>query len=161
MVADIHGGGQRDAAELFNPHVSRPDHDLARKRLLCFDHQGVAVRSIEGKGDVLFRLEVRRGTSEYRQAALSPSGQLVALVHQSRHVIYGHEDARRDRTNQLEVWSVESGEQVATLPLAKDGYLRRIGFTPDDAQVLVGTYQGFTAFHVATGKKAWARAEPE
>lgn len=158
VIADIHGG-RGDAPELFNPHVSRPEFDRSRRRLLCFDHQGVAVRSIEGT--VLFRLKVRRGTSEYREAGLSPSGRLVALVHKSRHVIYGHEDARNDRTNQLEAWSVDDGEQVATLPLGEDGYLRRIGFTPDDRQVIVGTYQGFTAFHVATGKRAWAREERE
>lgn len=169
LVADIEGGSRRGKEPLFNPHVSQPQLDAKRERLLCFDHQGVAVRSTAGGGGrkgkagaVLFRLKVRKGKTEYRWAAISPSGRLLALVHQSRHVVYGHEDARGDRTNQIEVWSVDEGKLVATIPLpGTDENVRRVSISPDDAQVLLGTYRDLTAFAIATGRKAWSVKERE
>jgi hypothetical protein len=122
----------RDAQ--FNPFVVQPVFDAARARLLVFD-AGDRARILDADGDTVFEQVVNTRTAETRARALSPSGKRVAVYVASRHLIYGHDDARKDKTHEVRVFDVDSGRLLRTLPAPYkiDG----LGFTPDDRTLLV------------------------
>jgi cell wall assembly regulator SMI1/predicted DNA-binding WGR domain protein/WD40 repeat protein len=142
-----------------NPHVSRFEFDASRARMLCFDGPSPCVRKVGGKQNLL-KLPANTKTTEYREAAISRSGKLIAVVYQSRGVIYSHEDAMHDKTSEIQIWSVDQGKLLHRLP-SNEGYLRRLGFTPDDRALVVGTYSGVAALDLSTGKSLWKRESVE
>jgi cell wall assembly regulator SMI1 len=157
LLADIET--PRQASELFNPHVSRFDVDAKRERMLVLDHAGIHVYELAAKGLGKRRLKipVKRGTSEYRELALSPSGTLLVAVCRSRYRIYGHEDAKRDKTDEIQIWSVDEAKLLRRLPYGKDEYLRGLGVSPDDRLLLVGGYGNVLARDIVTGARRFSR----
>ena len=151
------GGKPKVLAEMdqavFNPFVSPFAFDRARARLLYFHKRTVRVR--QTGGEELLKITVPKGVCEYREAAISASGRLIALIYRSRGEIYGHEDAAHDKTSEIQIWSVDRAKQLYTLPYKGDN-LRRIGFSPDDSQLLLGNYEQLVATDIRTGARAWA-----
>lgn len=141
--------------ELFNPFVSRSEIDAAGRRILTFHKDGFRVH--EG-GKIIFNHPVKRGKCEYRYAGLSPSGRLVAICYASRYVIYSHEDAKGDKTSEIQIFDVDSGKLEARVPMpAKSEMFLRVGVSPDDSQVVIADYRNVFALDIASGKKAWTR----
>jgi cell wall assembly regulator SMI1 len=150
----------RAPGELFNPFVSKFCLDAARERMLVLNRSGIVVRAVTARGLGTRLLTIparRRGKCEYREVALSPSGELVVAVHRSRGVIYGHADAKDDATNEIQIWSVSRAEQLRALSYGDDDMLVGIGVSPDDAKLVVGNYRQVIARDLVTGKRAWAR----
>ncbi len=161
-VIPVAGGAPTVLASMkeppLNPHVSQFELDRTRERLLYFDGAKVIVRHTGGKQ--ILKIPGPKSTSEYREAALSPSGKLLALVHRSRAVIYGHEDAKRDKTDEIQIWSVDRGKLLASLPHGEET-LRRLSFCPDDKTLIIGTYQDIVAHDIKTGARVWQRKARE
>jgi cell wall assembly regulator SMI1 len=157
LLADIES--PRQTSELFNPHVSRFDIDAKRERMLVIDHAGIHVYELSaaGLGKRRLKIPVKRGTSEYRELALSPSGKLLAAVRRSRARIYGHDDAKQDKTNEIQIWSVDEAKLLRSLPYGDDDYIRGFGVSPDDRLLLVGDYRNVKARDIVTGKRRFAR----
>lgn len=157
LLADSERPNQR--GELFNPHVSRFDIDAVRERLLVLDKTGIRVHEIsnQGLGKRLLHIGVKPGTSEYRELALSRSGRLLVAVRRSRALIYSHPDARADKTNEIQVWSVPEGKLVRSLPYGREDMLRGIGVSPDDRLLLVCDYGKLRARDIVSGKTTWTR----
>jgi len=154
------GGKPRVVAKMnegpLNPHVSRFQFDSARDRMLCFDGPSPCVRRVGGEHELLLALPPNTKTTEYREGAISPSGELIAVVYQSRGVIYSHDDAKHDTTSEIQIWSVSKQRRVHTLAFEEE-YLRQIGFTPDDEGLVLGTYSDVAARELKTGKELWRR----
>jgi cell wall assembly regulator SMI1 len=157
LLADIES--PRQTSELFNPHVSRFDIDAKRERMLVLDHAGIHVYELAaaGLGKRRLKIPVKRGTSEYRELALSPSGKLLAAVHRSRARIYGHDDAEHDTTNEIQIWSVDDAKLLRSLPYGNDEYIRGFGVSPDDRLLLVGDYRNVKARDIVTGERRFTR----
>lgn len=155
----VEGGAPRVLATMkeppINPHVSRFEFDRARERLLYFDGPRVCVRRTDRKQPLL-KIAGPKAPCEYREAAISPSGKLVAVVHQSRGVIYDHDDAKHDRTDEIQIWSVDRSKQISSLPRG-GSMLRGIAFSADDNTLLVGDYSKVVARDVRTGARVWQR----
>lgn len=132
----------------FNPVFAQPCWDAARERLLVFDKE--RIRVLDADGEPLFDLPVGE-RPEFRTAALSPSGQLVALT-------FGD-------LSQVEIWNVDSDRQIMARRFpyppnftgAPTG-IRRLGFDPTQ-QLLVagGAYlSGWFGMTVDSGELRWA-----
>ncbi len=87
---------------------------------------------------------------------MSPSGRLIALLYRSRGQIYDHADALHDETSEVQIWSVDEGKRVHTLPFTGD-MIRRIGLSADDRQLLIGDYGKLAAHDLRSGEQAWTR----
>lgn len=159
-VVPVAGGAPRVLATMKeppqNPHVSQFEFDRTRERLLYFDGPRVCVRRTDRKR-ALLKIPGPKAPCEYREATISPSGKLVAVVHQSRGVIYGHDDAKHDTTDEIQIWSVDRGEQIASLPRG-GSMLRGISFSADDKTLIVGDYSEIVARDVRGGARVWQRA---
>ncbi|MDG4791333.1 WD40 repeat domain-containing protein [Micromonospora sp. WMMD1102] len=144
----------------FNPFCVQPVWDAARRRLLVFD-AGDMVRVIDTDGSVLFEVCTKAGTTECRAGALSPSGRLLALYRPSRGVVYRHEDALHDPTNEIEVWDIAAGRLTARIPApvppAGARQLHKIGFDPTESLVVTNPdpVQGPCALSIETGELVW------
>src|SRR5262249_40959675 len=147
---DLHSGVRKRVAGYqhfrtanFNPHVVRPTQDAARRRLVVFD-AGNVVRVLEG-GRAVLEVSTASKTVECRAGGISPSGSLLGLYRVSRGIVYGHEDARDDTTNEVEVWDVDRGKLRRKLPFSVR--LDQVGFDPKDEQLIVTrAYSGPAAY---------------
>jgi sugar lactone lactonase YvrE len=148
QLADCGSHDDPDSGERFcgfNPFVVRPQFDRERRRLLVFAEHGAARVVDAGAGErALLEVRVNSRTAECRAAALSASGARLALYVASRYVIYSHDDARDDTTNEIQIWDVDRGARLATLPV--DEHLRAsLHFSPDDRTLLVTNTRGCQA----------------
>lgn len=121
--------------EHVNPFCVEPQRDAAHRRLLLVNGAHLEVRALSG-GKVLFKAPIGTKTAECRRIALSPSGELAAAYVVSRRIVYGHDDARGDDTNEIQVWRVGDGARVATIPIAKEEQPEQLALTPDDRALL-------------------------
>lgn len=152
-------GYREGATAKFNPHVVRPHTDASRRRVVVFD-EGTMVRVLDHSLKTLFAVCTDSPTTECRAAAISPSGRLLAVYRVSRGIVYGHDDARRDETCVVDVWEVDSGALRTTLASAHK--LERVGFSPDDTQLVVTREyaQGPVGIDLATGEERWRFDDP-
>jgi WD40 repeat protein len=74
----------------------------------------------------------------------------------SRYLVYHHEDARRDKTNEVRVFNVDDGSLIARVPMPEE--VDNVGVTPDDGAVVVSldSNRGPCAFEVLDGKLRFA-----
>lgn len=159
------GGAERvanyseHATARFNSFVVRPHADQARRRVVVFD-EGTHVRVLDRDHRPVFSVCAEDASSECRAARISPSGKLLALYRVSRGIAYGHDDAKHDDTSVVDVWDVDAGSLRASLPMATQ--IDAVGFTPDDATLLVTEYyaRGPIAYDLATGEERWRLREP-
>lgn len=162
-VVPVAGGAPKVLAKMkeppLNPHVSQFEFDRTRERLLYFDGPRVCVRRTDRK-QALLKIPGPKAPCEYREAAISPSGKLVAVVHQSRGVIYGHDDAKHDKTDEIQIWSVDRKKQIASLPRG-GSMLRGISFSADDRTLIVGDHSELVARDVRSGARVWRRETRE
>jgi hypothetical protein len=136
----------------FNPYVVRPTLDAARRRLVVFD-EGDVVRVLEG-GRVVLEVSTASKTLECRGGGISPSGRLLALYRVSRGIVYAHQDALHDTTNEVEVWDIEQGKPRMKLPV--DGQLEQVGFdTTDEHLIVIDDYSGPAAYALSSGQEVW------
>ena len=140
-----------------NPHVVRPSFDGDRRRLVVFADGG-SVRVLDAANAspaLLLDVPGVTATAECRAAAISPSGRLLAVYIPSRALIYNHDDARRDSTNEVRIWDIDAGTLRATVPMRQQ--ISAVKVLPDDATLLVSPYyaQGPVAIDIATGKERW------
>jgi sugar lactone lactonase YvrE len=152
--------GYRESIDArFNPFVVQPHTDRDRGRVVVFD-AGTHVRVLDRDDRVLFSACLASSTTECRAARISPSGHLLALYRVSRGIAYGHEDATHDDTSVVEVWDVDTGALRASLPMPTQ--VDAVGFTPDDATLLVTEYyaRGPVAYDLATGEERWRLNDP-
>ncbi|MCF2525833.1 WD40 repeat domain-containing protein [Yinghuangia soli] len=158
----------------FNPYCLRPQWDAARQRLLLFD-AGDAVRVVamagpeaEQAGGVadLCRLSTRDddagpAATEVRAAALSRDGSRLALHRVSRGIVYGHDDAAHDTTNEVELRDVDTGVLLRRIPLPAplhtDG-IGSLGFAPDGTSLVADPEpaQGPCGIDAESGRLLWA-----
>lgn len=129
---------QEHITSRFNPFCLRPGWDGARERLLVFDAKDT-VRVLDADGRPVWEVSTASPTRECRAAAISASGRLVALYRPSRGIVYGHQDAAHDRTNEIEVWDIDEAQQVGVVtvpaPLSERG-LSAVGFDPQEMRLL-------------------------
>lgn len=136
----------------FNPFYLRPSQSSDRQRLVIIDNPGVA--KVLGVDDrELFEKRFTSKTSECRYMALSPSGKYVAFLMMSRYIIYGHDRASNDETNEVEIWNVDTRTHHKTLTFKEK--LEKIAFSPDDTQLLVNLElsQGPAIYNIESGQK--------
>ena len=143
----------------FNPFVVRPHTDQSRRRVVVFD-EGTYVRVLDRDDRPIFSVCTHDELTECRAARISPSGKLLALYRVSRGVVYGHDDAKHDATSVVDVWDVDSGALRKSLPMPTQ--IDAVGFTPDDAALLVTEYyaRGPIAYDLATGEERWRLRDP-
>lgn len=139
----------------FNSHVVHPHFDEARARLVVFD-SGSLVRVLDSSHAIVFETSTDARTTECRGAAISPSGKRLAVYRVSRGVVYSHADAGHDRTCEVEVWDVDSGKLLATLPLPAQ--IDELGIDARDELLLVSRHyaRGPVAYDLRTGEERWA-----
>jgi hypothetical protein len=145
----------------FNPFCVKPGADAAHRRLLLLKPKDVLeVRELPS-GKTLSEASVTSKTAECRGAALSPSGRLVAAYVVSRYLVYNHEDARGDKTNEVRVFNAEDGALIGRVPMPEE--VSDVGVTPDDGAVVVTLEykRGPCAFDIETGKKRFALSGEE
>lgn len=143
----------------FNPYCVQPAWDGERRRLLLFDADDM-VRVLDADGNRVFEVHTKRDTTECRAGALSASGRLLALYRPSRGIVYAHEDARHDTTNEVEIWDVDKGTlrtrvQVPAQLAART--LDKVGFDPTETLVVTNPdpVQGPCAISIETGEIVW------
>jgi WD40 repeat protein len=144
------------SASHFNTFCVKPGTDAAHRRMLVLCPKDVLeVREIPA-GRTLCAVSLRSPTAECRSAALSPSGRLLAAYMASRYLVYQHEDARRDKTNEVRVFNVDDGSLIARVPMPEQ--VDEVGVTPDDGAVVVSldSNRGPCAFEVEDGKLRFA-----
>lgn len=146
----------------FNPFCVKPAWDAARRRLLVFD-AGDTVRVLDADGSLLLDVCTKADTRECRAGSLSPSGRLLALYRPSRGIVYGHQDALHDTTNEIEVWDVSARSLIARTPVpfslsGRPLKLNEIGFDPSESLIVTNPdpVQGPCALSINTGEVAWA-----
>ena len=142
-----------------NPFVVQPSFDTERKRLVVFA-KGPFVRVLDEKGATVLEVSTKSKTTECRAARISPSGRLLAVYIASRGLIYGHDDAKNDTTNEVHIWDIEAGEKWETVVIPQE--LHRVGLTPDDETLLV-TYdhaRGPVALEIPSGRQRWKLVDP-
>lgn len=142
----------RDDGSQFNPFVVRPHFDGGRRRLVLFD-RGSVVRVVDEAGASLLEVDVSHATTECRSAAISHSGKLLALYRASRGLIYGHDDAKHDSTNVVELWDIDGGELRKTFEFKE--LLDSVGLDAHD-QLLMMTrkdLRGPILVELATGRE--------
>lgn len=133
---DLASGIRRVVArgEGFNPHVVRPSFDAARRRLVVFG-DNETVRVLDERDKPILEVPTAAKTTECRGAALSPSGSLLAVYIVSRGIIYGHDDAKHDTTNEVRIWDLESGKLWETVEMTSK--VGDVGITPSDDQLVI------------------------
>ncbi|MFG1805156.1 WD40 repeat domain-containing protein [Streptomyces sp. NPDC049040] len=142
----------------FNPFCVKPLWDGRRERLLVFDANDM-VRVLDAHGRPVWEVSTASPTTECRAAAISASGRRVALYRPSRGIVYGHQDAEHDTTNEIEVWDIDDAQRVGVVrvpaPLSRRG-LSAIGFDGPETHVLTSPdpVQGPCALS-ADGLVAW------
>ncbi len=136
----------------FNPHCVWPSRDAAYERALVFD-KGDVLRVIDRAGETMFQTSLSSKTCECRAAALSPSSALVAAYVVSRGIVYNHDDAKGDTTNEVRIFAVTTGEQLYTIPLPFE--ISKVGLTPDDQQLIATREysQGPVFFDLKSGRQ--------
>lgn len=143
------------ASAKFNPFVARPHTDQSRRSVVVFD-AGSHVRVLGSDGRARLSVCTDAELTECRAARISPSGALLAVYRVSRGIAYGHDDARHDTTSVVDVWDVDAGALRASLSMPRK--VDAVGFTPDDAALLVTTYHAkdLTAFGIPRGEALWS-----
>nr|MBA3500174.1 hypothetical protein [Deltaproteobacteria bacterium] len=135
----------------FNPFVVQPSFDRERRRLaICAEH---AIRVLDEAGATVLEVPIRSQMRECRGSKLSPSGRLLALYIASRGVIYNHDDAKSDTTNEVQIWDIEAGVLWETVVMSEK--VHKIGLTPDD-DALVVTYdyaRGPVVLEIPSGRE--------
>ena len=161
---DIASGKRTPIAKVkdraFNPFVVQPCFDNERKRLVVFDEaKSPVVRVLDESGKKLLDVSMKSQTTECRGAGISPSGRLLALYVSSRGIIYGHDDAMTDTTNDVQIWDIEAGERWETVTVADK--LHGVGLSYDDTTLLVTDeyYNGPTALEIPSGTVKWKLAK--
>ena len=136
----------------FNDHCVWPSRDAEAKRALVFD-AGDVLRVIDYDAQTLFERAVSSPTVECRAASLSHDGRHLVGYFASRGIIYSHQDAAHDTTQELRVWAVDSGEQVRTLPIPHP--LRHCTLAPDGKTIvaLAEYAQGPVFIDLASGER--------
>lgn len=142
-------------SENVNPFCVEPQRDAAHQKLLLDNGPNLEVRELSS-GKILCRIPVGTSTAECRKIALSPSGRLVVAYLVSRYLVYNHQDAIRDKTNELQVWRVEDGKLISRIALnGKEDEPRELGVTPDDREVLYwGHEHQITRVDIASHKRS-------
>ncbi len=140
----------------FNPHVVRPAFDAARRRLMLFD-AGLRVRVVDVERDERSLCTIDTGTGasgrstvEVRAAALSASGELLALYRPSRVLIYGHDDARDDDTHVIDVHAVDGGALLHRIAVPVEERVAVVAFDAEDRGLVVA-YDNFGSGGVVVG----------
>jgi len=136
----------------FNPFCVRPMPDQAHQRWLLFD-TGNTAKVTDTAGNAVFQTRFLSTTAECRSGALSPSGKYVAFYIASRYLIYGHTDAAKDKTNEVQIWDVAQNTLVRTLPM--DVKVTEVGFTPAEDQLVISKEfaQGPAFYDLRSGEK--------
>ena len=143
-----------------NPFVVRPSFDAERRRLVIYA-RGPVVRVLDDRDRTLLEVSTKSPTTECRGGAISPSGRLLAVYIVSRGIIYSHDDAKHDTTNEIQIWDIEAGVKFETV--AVDRKLSSIGFTPQDDLLLVTSeyYEGPVALEIPAGTERWKLTDPD
>jgi len=138
----------------FNPHVLRPQGSADRSRVMIFDADSV-VRVVDASFATLIEVSTASPTSECRAAALSPSGRLLAVYRVSRFIVYGHDDAKKDKTSAIELWDVDLKKKIGTWPVGQQ--VGKMGFDAADSLLLASWdfASGPVALDLKTGKEAY------
>jgi len=154
-VAAFREGGSSN----FNPHVLRPQHSHDRSRLVIFD-AGSVVRVVDARLKTLLEVSTAAPTTECRATAISPSGRLLAVNRVSRGILYNHEDAKKDKTNVIELWDIDKGKKIDTWKMKKD--VDKMSFDPADKLLLVSWIyaEGPVAHELGSGKEVFCFDDP-
>ncbi|MDX2009366.1 MAG: hypothetical protein SFW67_04200 [Myxococcaceae bacterium] len=143
----------------FNPFVVRPVMNEARRRCAVPGaNDEVSVVDLS-TGEVVRQFSTRSATTECRGLALSPRGDALALYVPSRGLVYGHEDARHDPSNRVEVYDVDTGARRASFePPSK---LDLLGFGPHAEELWVtwASAQGPVCYDLVDGQERWRFAD--
>ena len=154
-VAAYREGGSSN----FNPHVLRPQHSHDRSRLVIFDADSV-VRVVDARLKTLLEVSTEAPKTECRATAISPSGRLLAVYRVSRGILYNHEDAKKDKTNVIELWDIDRGKKIDTWKMEKQ--IDKMAFDAADKLLLVSWVyaEGPVAHELGSGKEVFRFDDP-
>ncbi len=153
VAADYREGGRAH----FNPHCVWPSRSADASRSLLFD-DGDVLRVIDGAMNSVFEVSVTSDVVECRAASITHSGRHVVGYFASRSIVYNHEDAASDRTQELRIWNVESKELTHRIPI---GFaVTNVGLTPNDEEVIVLRNADGPLFMDLTGKQRFVFDDP-
>jgi hypothetical protein len=159
MRVDIASGERTEIAhaEKANPFCVQPCFDRERRRLALCDRDGI-LRVLED-GKCLLEVHSKSPTTECRAMSISPSGRLLAVNIVSRGIVYSHDDAKHDTTNEVQIWDVEAGVLWETVTVAQQ--VDDVGFTAgDDALLVTWLYAlGPVALEIPTGRELWRHVD--
>lgn len=143
----------------FNPHVLRPQHSHDRSRLVIFDADSV-VRVVDARFKTLLEVSTAEPTTECRSTAISPSGRLLAVYRVSRGILYNHDDAKKDKTNSIELWDIDRGKKIDTWKTTKQ--IDKMAFDPADKLLLVSWVyaEGPVIHELGSGKEVFRFDDP-
>lgn len=146
QVASVMHRGQ----EHVNPFCVEPQRDAAHRRILLVSGDRLEVREL-ATGAALLTTPIGTRTAECRRIALSPSGELAAAHVISRHLVYGHEDAAKDTTDEVQVWRVADGARIAAIPAGTGGQEpASLAVTPDDRALLLDAGRALVCVDLAS-----------
>jgi predicted DNA-binding WGR domain protein/WD40 repeat protein len=143
----------------FNPFVVRPHFDHQRKRLVVFDAH-TKLRVLDEHLKTYFEIDLDHPTTECRAAKISGSGQFLAVYRISRGLVYSHNDALYDHTNEVDVWDLEKKSCIHTIEMDKK--VDKVSLSADDKALLVSWEyaQGPVCIDLATQKIRWLFDDP-
>jgi hypothetical protein len=145
----------------FNPFVTKPSFDRERKRLVvCAEDWTVRVLDADS-GDTLLEVPTAAKHAECRGVRISPSGRLLAIYMVSRGIVYSHDDAKADVTNEVQIWDIEAKQKWETVQVQHQ--LTDVGFPPNDDALLVCYYYalGPVALEIPSGTERWRFDDPD
>ena len=138
----------------FNPHSVRPAQDKRRNRLLLFDRDDT-VKVLEGGSTTLFSNRVGTDAASCRFGAISADGAWLLLYIASRHVSMGADTAAEGRVSEVEVWEVDSGTRLFSVPM---GYnLAKVDVSSDRSTMVMAHEfaQGPGLFELPSGREVY------
>jgi len=136
-----------------NPHVAAAMFDARRERYMYFvsGHVKICDRSMKP----IFKLKLNYGenTVESKLSCISPSGKYLAVYQVSRFIVYGHDEAASDKTNQIDIWDIDLHKLIKSIQV-EEWDLTRIAFNPAETEIifLKGICEGPGFYDIKTGK---------
>jgi len=128
--------------------ASMVQSDHARRRFTAQDGDDLVVRDDQGR--TLLRRDARHATRAYQGVRLSPSGRFLALQILGRAI----QGRAPDKTNVIELWSVDEGKLLRTLDIRKQApvdppydTVERAVFADDEKTLLFTFVPGDRGFY--------------
>jgi len=136
-----------------NPHAAAAMFDARRERYMYFDAGHVMICDKVFKPIFKLALNYGKNKVESRLSCISPSGKYLALYQVSRFILYGHDEAASDKTNQIDIWDIDLHKLIKSIQV-EELTLTDIGFNPAETEIIFakGFAEGPGFYDIQTGE---------